>query len=192
MPAVSTWLLLGADVLAYAYRLRGESDYLERAASLYENAANQGNALAMHNLAVLHTSGLLGGKPDMEAAVDWFIRAASLGVKDSQVNLGILHTRGMGVETDLVEAWKWFEIAARAGDADAAQKRDTLSSALNAEQLDKAKALAAQWKPEPLDAAANVVVDRPEWTETPVRSSMLQHPVIQFPPGAQCRQHRHP
>jgi localization factor PodJL len=152
---------------------------LERAAELYEQAAKQGNALAMHNLAVLHTSGLLGGKPDMESAIDWFTRAAALGVKDSQVNLGILHTRGMGVETDLVEAWKWFDIAARAGDTDAAQKRDTLASALNASQLEQARSAAAQWKPQPLDATANVVVDRPEWTAEPVRSSMLLQPQAQ-------------
>jgi hypothetical protein len=35
IPAVNNWLLLGADAMAYAYRLSGESDYLERAARLF-------------------------------------------------------------------------------------------------------------------------------------------------------------
>ena len=35
VPSVNTWLLLGADAMAYAYRLSGEADYLERAAALF-------------------------------------------------------------------------------------------------------------------------------------------------------------
>ncbi len=35
IPDVSNWLLLGADVMAYAYRLSGDPDYLERASILF-------------------------------------------------------------------------------------------------------------------------------------------------------------
>lgn len=34
-PSINNWLLVGADALAYAYRLSGEADYLERAARLF-------------------------------------------------------------------------------------------------------------------------------------------------------------
>ena len=59
----------------------------------YQLAAEQGNASAMHNLAVLFAMGA-GGQPDNEAAARWFEKAAELGVKDSQFNLGILSAKG--------------------------------------------------------------------------------------------------
>lgn len=39
IPDVSNWLLLGADVLAYAYRLSGDQDYLERSATLFRTGS---------------------------------------------------------------------------------------------------------------------------------------------------------
>lgn len=39
-PSVNNWLLVGADVLAYAHRLSGEADYLERAARLFRAGAH--------------------------------------------------------------------------------------------------------------------------------------------------------
>jgi localization factor PodJL len=136
---------------------------VEKSALWYQRAAEQGNALAMHNLAVIHTTGLVGGKPDMETALGWFHKAAELGVKDSQVNLGIIYAKGLGVETDLVAAYKWLSVAARGGDTDAASKRDTLASAMRPEQLEKARGEAEQWKPAELDPVANIAVVLPEW-----------------------------
>ena len=139
-----------------------ERDYV-RAADWYQLAAEQGNALAMHNLAVLNAKGDLGSDPDMKSALEWFTRAAELGVKDSQVNLGILYTKGMGTRENLEEAYKWFAIAAKAGDQDAASKRDTLAQILRPEQLEQARGAAEIWKPTPIDAGANVAEVRPEW-----------------------------
>ncbi len=138
---------------------------VEKSAVWYQRAAEQGNALAMHNLAVIHTSGLIGGKPDMESALGWFEKAAELGVKDSQVNLGIIYAKGLGVEADLVAAYKWLSVAARGGDSDAASKRDTLASAMRPDQLEKARAEAEIWKPGNLDPIANVAVVLPEWKD---------------------------
>jgi localization factor PodJL len=131
----------------------------------YQRAAEQGNALAMHNLAVIYTSGLVGGKPDMESAIGWFLKAADFGVKDSQVNLGIIFAKGIGSEPDVVQAYKWLAIAARGGDTDAAAKRDTLAAAMRPEQLEKARGEAELWKPQTLDPAANVATPRPEWKD---------------------------
>ncbi len=142
----------------------GVTTDLKLAASWYEKAADQGNALAMHNLAVLYASGLLGSGPDMPKAVKWFTAAADLGVKDSQVNLGILYTRGMGVPENLVDAYKWFAVAAKGGDADAGNKRDTLANAMRPEQLEQARGETELWKPKPLDDAANQPRVADEWT----------------------------
>jgi len=151
---------------------------LKKAVLWYQRAAEQGNALAMHNLAVLQTSGIVGAGPDMTAAVEWFRRAAELGVKDSQVNLGILYTRGMGVNEDLVEAHKRFALAARAGDSDAAGKRDTLATAMRPDQLTKARGLAEIWKPGELDPSVNTVETKTEWTVTAGHSAALAPAVV--------------
>lgn len=156
---------------------------VEKAALWYQRAAEQGNALAMHNLAVIHTSGLIGGKPEMETAIAWFGKAAELGVRDSQVNLGIIYAKGIGTDTDLVSAYKWLAIAARAGDTDAASKRDMIAGAMRPEQLEKARGEAEIWKPTPLDQTANQASPKPEWkdgTEQKAGSS----PVVAATPEA--------
>ena len=86
-------------------------------------AAERGNAKAMHNLAVLDADG--GGKgANYKSAAQWFRKAADRGVADSQFNLGILYARGIGVEQNLAESFKWFSLAAAQGDADSGRKRD--------------------------------------------------------------------
>ena len=135
----------------------------DKAAEWYSKAAAAGNALAMHNLAVLNVQGLLGSEPDMETAIGWFEKAANLGVKDSQVNLGILYTRGMGVKADLEQAYKWFAIAAKGGDNDAAAKRDTVAKNMRPEQLEKARGEAEIWKPKELSRDANIVALKESW-----------------------------
>src|SRR5690606_34223392 len=107
----------------------------------YRQAAESGNASAMHNLAVLHAMGA-EGDADNEAASRWFLRAAELGVRDSQFNLGILSAKGVGMEQNLQEAYKWFALVAKAGDKDAAEKRDEIARALRPEQLETARAAA--------------------------------------------------
>ena len=39
VPSINNWLLLGADVMAYAYRLSGDADYLDRAAALFRTGS---------------------------------------------------------------------------------------------------------------------------------------------------------
>ena len=80
----------------------------------YLQAAERGNAKAMHNLAVLDADG--GGKgANYKNASEWFRKAADRGVADSQFNLGILYARGIGVEQNLAESYKWFSLARGAG-----------------------------------------------------------------------------
>jgi localization factor PodJL len=135
-----------------------------QALAWYDKAAKQGNASAMHNLAVLHAMGATG-TPDNDAAARWFIEAAELGVTDSQYNLGILAAKGAGVPQSLEESYKWFALVAKAGDRDAASKRDEVAKALRPEQLEKAKAATELWKPRQVNAETNVVDIPEEWTE---------------------------
>jgi localization factor PodJL len=109
----------------------------------------------------------------MESAIGWFQKAADLGVKDSQVNLGIIFAKGIGIEADAEQAYKWLAVAARGGDTDAAGKRDTLASAMRPEQLEKARGAAELWKPQPLDPQANVSEQKPEWKSGSGANAML-------------------
>jgi localization factor PodJL len=143
-------------------KANGVERNLTEAKRYYQLAADQGNAGAMHNLAVLLASDAAGA-PDFKAAGDWFIKASNLGVRDSQFNLAILYARGSGVAQSLEESYKWFAIAARDGDADAGQKRDDVAKAIKPEQLASAKAKVEAWKVTPLNDEANSVNPPAEW-----------------------------
>jgi localization factor PodJL len=127
----------------------------------------------MHNLAVLNASGVKG-EPDYAAAVGWFTKAAELGVSDSQFNLAILYARGNGTAQSLDASYKWFAIAAKGGDQDAAQKRDEVAKAMRKDQLDAARAAAESWTPQPLDDAANTIQLPDEWAgDKPLKTSSV-------------------
>ena len=146
---------------------------LARARELYEVAANKGNASAMHNLAVLLATGMGTAQPDFDGAAKWFQKASELGVRDSQFNLAILYARGNGVKQDLEESYKWFAIAARDGDQDAAEKRDEVANAMRPEQLSSAKARMDLWKPQPLDEKANSADLPDEWVGKPTKTASV-------------------
>ncbi|WP_411033748.1 peptidoglycan-binding protein [Shinella sp. BYT-45] len=146
---------------------------LDRARRLYEVAANKGNASAMHNLAVLLATGIGDAAPDFDAAATWFQKASELGVRDSQFNLAILYARGNGVKQDIEESYKWFAIAARDGDRDAAEKRDEVANAMRPEQLSSAKAKVELWKPQPLDEKANSADLPDEWVGKPTKTASV-------------------
>jgi localization factor PodJL len=127
----------------------------------YQRAADKGNARAMHNLAVLLADSGASGKADYNQAAIWFRKAAERGLKDSQYNLAILYARGMGVSQDMVQSYLWFAAAADQGDADAGKKRDEVATRFDSASLTRAKDLVANYRPTPLDPAANEVAAPP-------------------------------
>lgn len=146
-----------------------------QAAVWYKRAADQGNALAMHNLAVINAMGVLDGGANMVEASSWFEKAAEHGVKDSQVNLGIVYAKAMGVEADLAKAYKWFAIAAKAGDKDAAQKRDTVAKQMRPDQLAQVRGEVEIWRPATLKESANSVEIPAEWRAAPEVTASLSN-----------------
>jgi localization factor PodJL len=89
------------------------------------------------------------------SAAEWFAQAAARGMTDSQFNLGMLYARGLGVQQDFEQSYKWFSLAARNGDADASEARDDIAKSLSAEAVGRIADEIAAWKAEPLDLAAN-------------------------------------
>jgi TPR repeat protein len=90
----------------------------DEAAQWYRKAAEQGDAQAQHDLAVLYVHGL-GVTQDFAEAIKWFILAAAQGDVESQYSLGLRYLKGDHVTQDFAEAAKFFGMAAEQGNADA-------------------------------------------------------------------------
>jgi localization factor PodJL len=154
--AANRGLPIGEYRLAALYEKGvGVTRDLAAAMSWYAKAATAGNARAMHNLAVMHAEGSIGGKPDYATAAEWFRKAGQFGVRDSQFNLGILYARGLGVPQDLGQAWLWFSLAAQQGDVDAGRKRDDVAAKMDQAAVNAAAAALAGFKLTPPAPAAN-------------------------------------
>ena len=154
--AANRGLPIGEYRLAALYEKGvGVTRDLPAAMGWYVKAATAGNARAMHNLAVMHAEGSIGGKPDYATAAEWFRRAGQFGVRDSQFNLGILYARGLGVPQDLGQAWLWFSLAAQQGDVDAGRKRDDVAAKMDQAAVNAAAAALAGFKVTPPAPAAN-------------------------------------
>ena len=87
-----------------------------KALRLIRPLANDGNATAQFNLAVMYLTGR-GVQQDYSAAALWFRKAAEQGYARAQSNLGTLYRDGQGVAQNDAEAVMWFRKAADQGDA---------------------------------------------------------------------------
>ncbi|AKH43493.1 hypothetical protein FHS61_000803 [Altererythrobacter atlanticus] len=75
-----------------------------------------------------------------------YLAAASDGDMDACYDLGVVYsTGGYGVECDLIEAHKWFNIAASRGNEEAGWCRADLSDEMTAREIAEAQRRARQW-----------------------------------------------
>ena len=86
----------------------------ETAVDWYTRSAEQGDALAQYNLAVMYYEGR-GVAQDMEASFAWFKRSAEQGDSDAQMQLGTMYKHGIGVEADAEKSFKWYRKSALQG-----------------------------------------------------------------------------
>jgi localization factor PodJL len=115
-----------------------------------QRAAEGGDARGMHNYGMYLFDGV-GGAPNRSAALDWLQRAADRGLVDSQYNVARLYETGdETIQPDLAEAYKWYLIAARAGDSDAQAAVERLRASVPTAARAKARAEADRFEPEPL------------------------------------------
>ncbi len=80
--------------------------------------AEQGDAVAQHNLGFMYEKGL-GVPQDYAKALQWYRKAAEQGFAESQYNLGVMYAKGQGVPQDDAEAVGWYRKAAEQGYAGA-------------------------------------------------------------------------
>jgi TPR repeat protein len=133
---------------------RGVPVDMTQAMHWYDAAAMQGDRHAMSNLAVLYAGGS-GGPKNFAESARWFQRSAELGYIDAQFNLAVLFERGDGVPQSLLDAYKWYSIAAAAGDPVAKTRADAIATQVSSEELQAAQQVAANFKPRPINPAAN-------------------------------------
>ena len=95
----------------------------------------------------------------MRQAAYWFAEAASLGVTDSQFNLAFLYEHGYGVTQNLVEAGKWYSVAARSGDKESQKRADLVRAQLGTNEQAVVSKAAKDFRAVPFDLAANVPPD---------------------------------
>ena len=74
------------------------------------------------------------------------LAAAAAGEVDACYDLGVVFsTGGHGVEADLIEAHKWFNLAAAAGHEEASWCRADVSDEMTAREIAEAQRRAREW-----------------------------------------------
>ncbi len=116
-------------------RGQGVKSDLEVARAWYQKAADQGDVLAINNLATLYQEGTSATPQDYRRALDLYRTAALNGYGPSQVKLGTIYADGRSGARDLVEAYAWFTLAARQGIAEGQRGLEAIRRQLTANQL---------------------------------------------------------
>jgi TPR repeat protein len=88
----------------------------------FRKAADQGNPRAQHNLGFMYANGE-GVVNDLAEAVKWYRKAADQGYRDAQFNFASIYASGLGYQ-DYVQAHMWLNLAAMAGDQEAAKYKE--------------------------------------------------------------------
>jgi len=71
--------------------------------------------------------------------------AAAAGIPDALFELGLMYCSGRGVALDLVEAHKWFNLAAVRGNEDARRYRTEVARELSRAEISDAQRRARAW-----------------------------------------------
>jgi localization factor PodJL len=75
----------------------------------------------------------------------------------------VLYARGLGVEQNFAESFRWFALAASQGDREAASRRDDVAKRVDAQSLAAIRKAVQTWSPRPVDESANEARLKPEW-----------------------------
>jgi len=127
---------------------------------LWQPLAEQGDAEAQYNLALLYKSGL-GIKQDERKALEWFHKAARQGMSDAQYNIGVMFYEGKGAYRSEKSAIEWWALAAADGHANAQYNLGVMygygiAMARNTQKaLELWQAAAEQGHPDAIDALIN-------------------------------------
>ena len=160
------------DKLAEAFVMRADS---ERAEIWYRKAAEQGLAHAqgrLGNMLLMHSRVAVSRTPAARAAmgeeaVHWIILAANQGDKRGQADFADICLEGKLVKRDLIEAYKWGELASKGSMIDVAtiagrSCRDAATLEMAADHIAEAQKRAAVFVPHQLKASD---LPEPSWVK---------------------------
>jgi TPR repeat protein len=146
MAAAQNWPRALA-ALAFLYgEGKGVARNEERSRDYLVRAARAREARAQFSLGVMLRSGNLG-TTNQQDVLTLFRDSAEQGFPPGQNVYGYLLSRGEGTKRDIVEAWKWYELAAAAQDPNALVNMRNQRGDLTAEQIAEARRRASEFKP---------------------------------------------
>ncbi len=130
------------DQLAAATKAYQVGDY-NAAVPLFRDLANQGIGEAQFYFGFLNAQGL-GLPQDYAVAAEWYKKASRLGHAQAQNYLGLLYFQGDGVPRSFRDAFINFELAATAGNEDAANNRLIVARKMTSSQITEAQKAAGE------------------------------------------------
>lgn len=84
---------------------------------------------------------------DYENAHREFTLLANEGNADAQLMLGDMYSNGQGVDKNLVQAYKWYELSSKNGSRAASLSKIKISQQMDENQISEGNRLAAEWQP---------------------------------------------
>lgn len=127
----------------YATGVGVERDYA-KAFELLQGAANAGDPVALFNIGVLYSKGH-GVPQNYKLAETNYRKAADKRHAGAMNNLGFAFEFGQAQKANLVEAHKWYNLAATLGEPTAADNRTRVEQRLPPELVAKAQQEATDW-----------------------------------------------
>ncbi len=121
----------------------------------YRQAAERGVPEAQFELGVRYFKYGSSAKENYSAALRFFRKAADQGLAVAQFNLGIMYETGLGVPTNKVESYRWYNLAAAQGMLNALEARELLAGQMSREEVADGQRRAAAFKPERVFARRN-------------------------------------
>jgi uncharacterized protein len=110
--------------------------------------ARRGDAHAEALLGYMYEHGL-GVPQSWPAAVDYYLLAAEHGDPTGQYLLGLTYDKGFGMSRDVVQAYKWLDLAAarapKRNREHFLRLRDAIAAKMTRAQLDLGQQLALEW-----------------------------------------------
>jgi TPR repeat protein len=168
------------DKLAEQFMMRAD---VADAENWYRKSAEQGYAHAqgqLGNMLLMHWRSTIGLKPDAHAAigdeaVKWITLAANQGDTQGEETLAGLCLEGKLVKLDLIEAYKWGDLAAQKNLFSSAKNSAILK--MNAEQIAEAQKRVSEFVPH---QAQKSDLQEPAWVQKIKVSSISGTPDRRF------------
>lgn len=199
--AYDAWLPLAnrGDVAAmrnigHLYRWgQGVEKDIGQAIHWYRMAAEKGFSRAQANLAAIYLQGDEGTPVNYEEAHKWFAAAAVQNLAVAQYNLGLMYELGLGVEKNEARALGWYNLAAKAGQAEAIERlsqlvkttEPPLVSGVGVPAADTAAPAAAVPQAAAADSQTETTASTPAATEVmPAQSAPSVAPAVPAPAAA--------